>query len=184
LRGYLACLQESSREVSEIETVWISVISNNSSSILLLADYLEWKISRNYQIDEISPLTTCLEDASKFTRRLQTLQKSKDSDGCEDGLLFAFTKSCTLLAQSGYIERCIAAFQAQIEFNCFYPPAFANYSFEERVNAFEDFWDGESARFGETGYVCWRESILLDLPASDIVEAAVESASSEDESKS
>jgi hypothetical protein len=118
LRGYLACLQDSSREVSEIETVWISVISNNSSSVELLTDYLEWKFSRNYQVDEISPLTTCLDDAATFIVKLQRLQKS--TGGCEDGLLFAFTKSCTLLAQSGYIERCIALFQAQIELNVYY----------------------------------------------------------------
>lgn len=142
------------------------MIANNSSSVELLTDYLEWKFARNYQI-ELSPLETCLQDTSYFIKKLRAL--SSDS-GSSDGLLFVFTKMCTLLAESGYIERCIAAFQAQIEFNCFSPPAFARYSFDDKVIAFQEFWDSEIPRFGESNYVSWRDSILADIPAVDFLE--------------
>ena len=47
----------------------------------------------------------------------------------------------------GYFERAIAIFQALIELNCRSPQEM---KWLERIGLFEEFWDSENARFGDS----------------------------------
>ena len=56
---------------------------------------------------------------------------------------------CHFTNQSGYNEKAVAYFQALIEFNCFCPPSLAKASLDQKLLAFEEFWDSGVPRFGE-----------------------------------
>jgi hypothetical protein len=58
------------------------------------------------------------------------------------------------------MERAIATFQAVIESNLFSPPAFENYSFDQKCANFQIFWDTQVPRFGEFNALGWKNSFL------------------------
>ncbi|KAG8728834.1 hypothetical protein FRC12_021463 [Ceratobasidium sp. 428] len=65
-----------------------------------------------------------------------------------------FWRTCVWLRQAGYVERAIAAMQAQIEMT-FFPPQDRPATFSDTLAMFEEFWDSEAPRMGEEGAQGW-----------------------------
>ncbi|WVF70250.1 hypothetical protein IAT40_005039 [Kwoniella sp. CBS 6097] len=92
--------------------------------------------------------------------------KGNDTQTREENLLYLFLRACLFLKQSGYNERALAAFQAQIEITFFKPdllrhrPESSSPSgwFEKIQSEFEDFWESEAPRIGDSGALGWRRS--------------------------
>ncbi|WVQ97651.1 hypothetical protein IAU59_004765 [Kwoniella sp. CBS 9459] len=92
----------------------------------------------------------------------------------EENLLYLFLRACLFLRQSGYTERALAAFQAQMEITFFKPGHLRqrpeSYSltswFDKIQSEFEEFWDSEAPRIGEDGSLGWRDSMASSDPPS------------------
>ncbi|CAG2236937.1 unnamed protein product [Mytilus edulis] len=69
-------------------------------------------------------------------------------------VLDVFVQYCYFLKQAGQIEKAVASFQAQIEYNLFCPSAVQG-MYEESMYLFESFWDSGVARVGESGAKGW-----------------------------
>lgn len=65
-----------------------------------------------------------------------------------------FVQYCYFLKQAGQIEKAVASFQAQIEYNLFCPSAVQG-MYEESMYLFESFWDSGVSRVGESGAKGW-----------------------------
>ncbi|XP_052106944.1 nuclear exosome regulator NRDE2-like [Mytilus californianus] len=69
-------------------------------------------------------------------------------------VLDVFVQYCYFLKQAGQIEKAVASFQAQIEYNLFCPSAVTG-MYKESMYLFESFWDSGVARSGESGAKGW-----------------------------
>ena len=58
-----------------------------------------------------------------------------------------------VLYQAGHIEKAIAIYQAQIELNCFHPPAVL--TLPTAKDQLAQFWEGGLPRVGEEGAAGW-----------------------------
>lgn len=56
----------------------------------------------------------------------------------------------------GHKERAVALFQAMLEFNLFCPQALEGASMEDKMAAFEEFWDECNTKLGTAGAQGWR----------------------------
>lgn len=74
-------------------------------------------------------------------------------------MIAVITSYCQFIKEIGYMEKAIAIWQAQIEFNCFVPDILIqqNSSFQEYQTFFEPFWDSGVPRFGEDGAQGWEQ---------------------------
>ncbi|KAG8747264.1 hypothetical protein FRC10_001880 [Ceratobasidium sp. 414] len=82
-----------------------------------------------------------------------------DTEGLEMQRLRIFWRACVWLRQAGYVERAMAAVQAQIEMT-FFPPQNRPVTFSDTLTMFEEFWDSEVPRIGEEhaqGWATWAE---------------------------
>ncbi|WVW82554.1 hypothetical protein I302_104565 [Kwoniella bestiolae CBS 10118] len=87
-----------------------------------------------------------------------------DTQAMEENLVYLFLRACLFLKQAGYSERSLAMFQAIMEITFFKPAQLhgayvhssLSTSFDKVLNAFEEFWDTEAARIGESGSKGWR----------------------------
>ncbi|QRV90810.1 NRDE-2 (necessary for RNA interference) protein [Ceratobasidium sp. AG-Ba] len=94
------------------------------------------------------------------------------TDDLEMQRLRIFWRACVWLRQAGYVERAIAAMQAQIEIT-FFPLRDRPATFADTIAKFEEFWDSEAPRLGEVGargWGVWAEDPTTEsIPESDPV---------------
>ncbi|KAG8969019.1 hypothetical protein FRC03_004986 [Tulasnella sp. 419] len=64
-------------------------------------------------------------------------------------------RCCVGLAEAGYTERGVAAFQSQIELTLFAPAEYKSKTFSQNLESLEEFWESECPRFGEVGANGW-----------------------------
>ncbi len=63
--------------------------------------------------------------------------------------------------QAGHTEKCIALYQAMLEFNLFLPDVLQNVDNKDQQEFFETFWDSGMPRVGEDeaqGWAAWVEN--------------------------
>ncbi|WVR06081.1 hypothetical protein IAU60_003109 [Kwoniella sp. DSM 27419] len=108
-----------------------------------------------------------------------------DPQAREENLVYLFLRACLFLKQSGYTERALAAFQAQMEITFFRPddlrrpaePSSTSSWFDLVLTRFEDFWDAEFPRIGESGAQGWRASTEMaetdkNTPSSPLIHSS------------
>lgn len=76
----------------------------------------------------------------------------------ESEKIHVFKRACGMIGQAGYTERATGLFQALIEFNLFAPLHVSSLTFEEKISAYEVFWDSDAPRFGDEGALGWKDS--------------------------
>lgn len=95
----------------------------------------------------------CL-DKLRHVQMQSFMDETKPVD-LEDQMRCILSNLCHFLARSGFREKAVALFQANIEFNLFQPSLPGYYSMEDRLAVFEPFWESGVPRFGETGAQGW-----------------------------
>ncbi|KAI8918519.1 NRDE-2, necessary for RNA interference-domain-containing protein [Powellomyces hirtus] len=175
LSGYLRTCQET-WDTTALLTKWDRVLKTHSDSIDLWKQYLDYR-QTNYSAFTVIGCLELYESCIDIVRRDDKI----DIKLREEILLHVFSRACFMLAQSGFIERAIALYQAMIEFSCFCPPAFATQTYEQRVGMFESFWESEVPRFGEEGAVGWAATLMTN--AADSVAMGLDGATPEPSGK-
>jgi hypothetical protein len=146
---YVDLLQEI-KESKEMLAIWDGVLQYHPYSFKLWKKYLDYRCTdaSSFNFD------TILQLHSQFLNRLI------DSPSIDmQELLHIFARLCLFLKQTGYAERAIACYQAIIEFNCFLPSDLKHSSVHQKLEKFQEFWDSECPRFGESGAVGWKNSL-------------------------
>ncbi|KAJ3012516.1 hypothetical protein HKX48_006248 [Thoreauomyces humboldtii] len=161
LSGYMRVCQEL-WDTATLLTRWDRILKSHSHSITLWKQYLDFRQTNSSTFT----VTSCIELYETCIDIMRSDIRT-DMERREEILLHALTRACSLLAQSGFIERAVALYQAMIEFNCFCPPAFTTQSYEQRMGMFEGFWDSELPRFGEEGALGWASSLMQDPSSMD-----------------
>ncbi|KAJ3326989.1 hypothetical protein HDU76_012445 [Blyttiomyces sp. JEL0837] len=150
---YMDCCEQT-WESTKLLTKWDTILQENIGSIALWNKYITFR-QTNYASFTV---TGCLEVYEECIDTLVNEDEGAVSNR-EEILIHLLTRACSLLIQSGFIERAIAIFQAMIEFNAFCPEAFEGQTLAQRLDMFEVFWESECPRFGEKGAVGWKSDI-------------------------
>ncbi|KAK9720413.1 hypothetical protein K7432_004142 [Basidiobolus ranarum] len=152
LLGYLKCCEEI-MDSARLLNKWDQVLNENGHILSLWISYLNFRQS-NFASFTFSQCLEVYEMCIKtLTRRSQDV--NADFQAIEQVLLHIFIRVCNFLKQSGYVERAHACYQAMIELHFFCPEQYYQYSFEEQLDVFEEFWESEVPRFGENGATGW-----------------------------
>ncbi|KAB2571402.1 Protein NRDE2-like protein [Lasiodiplodia theobromae] len=144
---------------------WKEVLSENRESTTLWMKYLDalqTNLAEFHFEDCRSKFLECLKIISKSTtREAQHLR------------VYVFLRLTSLMKHAGYHERAIALWQALLELQLFRPPTFGEDTPKSSIlQDFEEFWESECPRFGETGAVGWanarQDGVFPDPPESTI----------------
>lgn len=100
-----------------------------------------------------NPSTFAYEECLNTISEYLDLHKSGASSATRDEhLVYLLLRATLFMKQAGYVERAAAIWQANLEFNFF---GSQDGDARELENSFEDFWDNELPRLGETGARGW-----------------------------
>ncbi|KAF9639139.1 protein of unknown function DUF1740 [Lasiodiplodia theobromae] len=150
---------------------WKEVLSENRESTTLWMKYLDalqTNLAEFHFEDCRSKFLECLKIISKSTtREAQHLR------------VYVFLRLTSLMKHAGYHERAIALWQALLELQLFRPPTFGEDTPKSSIlQDFEEFWESECPRFGETGAVGWanarQDGVFPDPPESTIQDEEVD----------
>ncbi|KAI9286695.1 NRDE-2, necessary for RNA interference-domain-containing protein [Umbelopsis sp. AD052] len=166
LLPYMRCASEI-WDTKTILTKWDSVLRENTNSISLWTEYVNFRQTSfsSFTFQQcLQVFEECLSGLRNIVRRLEN-DKSRDTfaerEDAESIMIYIFLRCCLFLKQSGYIERAFGCFQAIMEINLFPPRIFTmqnlQITFSEMLMEFEMFWDSEVPRFGEQGAKGWQE---------------------------
>lgn len=184
--AYLTCGAET-WETLKLLREWDAMLKQHPDSIKLWSEYINLR-QTNFASFSFTQCVQVFEDALSTLGR--QVNKSKDEESREDIeslMVYILLRACLFMKQCGYQERAFALIQALVEFNLFQPQLFNMTStrFEDKVNAFADFWDSEVFRFGEEGALGWQEFFRAnsngDAIAEPVFEKKVKDENDEDE---
>lgn len=148
---------------------WKALLKDNPQSPLLWSAYLDFRLSDfpSFKCEEFqSVCRDCL-----ATLHAASLKAPNISEKARiyDIQLFVLLRTTTCMRESGFREHAIAIWQANLEYAYFDPSRFkhleltANASLDqEKISAFEGFWESEVPRFGEEGAEGWYSYLLQE----------------------
>lgn len=155
LIGYLQCCNEL-WDMEKLLSLWENVMSAKKNSPTMWEHYISFRLTHftSFSVSEIRKLF------NRALKEMYILQKISINRGdlessikAETSIVEFFRRLCLFEAQSGYMERAVALYQAIIEFNCEYPSNVEE--FDSRLKVFEAFWDSEAPRIGEESSKGW-----------------------------
>ncbi|PBL01212.1 hypothetical protein ARMGADRAFT_1007241 [Armillaria gallica] len=111
-------------------------------------EWLEWKIRK-----ETNGIDYVVDAAKRVLDALGDDEVSK---------VRVFWRSATALRTAGFVERATALFQAQAELTFELPQALYGLPMSSILDALEEFWESEVARFGEPGAKGWAHWVSSD----------------------
>ena len=119
-----------------------------------------WKLYLNF-IQSSFSLFRLEQCRSIFIKCLRTLTEVKAKKDTENFRLYVILRFSVLARDAGYIELAIAIWQALLEFHIFKPTESDksnqfNTITSSNIDSFEDFWESEVPRFGESGALGWK----------------------------
>ncbi|KAI0756690.1 NRDE-2, necessary for RNA interference-domain-containing protein [Daedaleopsis nitida] len=134
-------------EDAKLLAEWEDAIKMDSTELWM--SWLDWRVRHAHDL-----LDTLVDDFTRIARALMTR-------GDETGLLRAQWRTAVALRDAGYIERANALLQAQAEILFHIPPQLSSKSWDDQLEALEEFWDAEVPRMGEpaaSGWASWEAS--------------------------
>ncbi|KAF4545396.1 uncharacterized protein LTHEOB_5229 [Lasiodiplodia theobromae] len=127
-----------------------------------------------------------MDESSKIHQREEHFNRWKETNLAEFHFedsqhlrVYVFLRLTSLMKHAGYHERAIALWQALLELQLFRPPTFGEDTPKSSIlQDFEEFWESECPRFGETGAVGWanarQDGVFPDPPESTIQDEEVD----------
>ncbi|KAG8953813.1 hypothetical protein FRC04_001443 [Tulasnella sp. 424] len=146
----------------------------------LWMDWLDWRLKAK-GAEGLEEATERLHSLVRREEERRQRRQQHPNLALEAAKLRFLWRMCVGIAEAGYLERAVAAFQAQIELTLFPPSALSNSSFSSRLGALEEFWDSEVPRIGEPGARGWCNQPTSDSVARPSATAVVHSAMPVDE---
>ncbi|TFY71447.1 hypothetical protein EVG20_g1553 [Dentipellis fragilis] len=134
-------------EAPKLRDEWEKALKEGNADVKMA--WLDWRTRMGGRaLDDV------LDDA------LRTLQLSTS----ELERLRIFWRTAVTLRQAGYIERAMAMFQVQAELIFNMPSPILRSSFEEQLDALEEYWESEAPRIGESGGNGWAAWVAAGKP--------------------
>ncbi|KAH7128266.1 NRDE-2, necessary for RNA interference-domain-containing protein [Dendryphion nanum] len=127
---------------------WLDLLEKYPRSLELWLGYLDFSQSN------IS--TFSFESCRVMFRRCLHAIKSSTNEMPLENVLHVVIRLTRLINDAGYQELAMAAWQALIEFHVLVPESVKSMGREERLKAFEEFWDSEVPRLGELNGKGWQ----------------------------
>ncbi|KAG8683222.1 hypothetical protein FRC09_016220 [Ceratobasidium sp. 395] len=127
----------------QLEKEWADVLKDFPRNGDVWSEWVGWRMRT------IDGVEATIEDIHHAMNVLQG-----NTEDPEMQRLRIFWRTCVWLRQAGYVERAMAAMQAQIEMT-FFPPQDRPATFSDTLAMFEEFWDSEAPRMGEEGAQGW-----------------------------
>lgn len=139
---------------AKLASKWHDALKESPSSIVLWAKYLDHL--------QDSHNSFRYEDCrDSFARCLRLLYDTRAAGNGEshaevaNTAVFLMLRFTAFMRDAGYDEVAFATWQAVLEYHFSMPDYLSESSPEEKLAAFEDFWDGEAPRIGEEGGSGW-----------------------------
>jgi NRDE-2, necessary for RNA interference len=131
---------------------WQAVLKTASSTDLYIRylNFRQTETSFNYE-ECLSIHRECL--ARAFLE--------KDDLNKDELCVYVLLRTTTFMAQSGYLERATAIWQALLEFTFFKSRQLEP---SAKQSSFQNFWESEAPRIGEAGAAGWSVSKPIDVP--------------------
>jgi hypothetical protein len=124
---------------------------------------------------QANPIDFHFEDVKAFfVRSLRTLGSKAKPDHepeIQKMLLYLILRYTVFLLDTGYDELSVAIWQAVCEYHLFRPEHLAKCEESQVLAEFEQFWENETPRFGETGAQGWLAASEGDEIASEMQES-------------
>ena len=122
-----------------------------------------WKLYLNFVQSSFS-LFRLEHFKSIFVKCLKTLASAEVSENIKNFRLYVILRFSVLARDAGYVELAIAIWQALLEFHIFKPTESDNLNqtktvASSNVDLFEEFWESEVPRIGESGALGWKTYI-------------------------
>ncbi|OJD30745.1 uncharacterized protein BKCO1_560005 [Diplodia corticola] len=148
-RLVVGLMEESSRihQREEHFSRWKQALSDNRESTTLWMKYLD---ALQTNLSEFH-FENC---RSKFLECLKIISKSTTKEA-QQLRVYIFLRLTSLMKHAGYHERAVALWQALLEIQLFRPTYEDNTPNSTILQDFEEFWESECPRFGESGAVGW-----------------------------
>ncbi|KLO13922.1 DUF1740-domain-containing protein [Schizopora paradoxa] len=131
---------------AKLESEWESALKNVKHPDIWM-EWFDWRLRKCPQ-----GLEGCVQDVKRVRESGLVGLGDYEADILN---LRVFWRLALLFRQSGYVERGTACFQAQAELNFKVPNAMKSLPFERLIEAFEDFWEYEAPRIGESTAKGW-----------------------------
>ena len=161
-------------ETSKLSYKWRLWLRSYPEYLALWIKYLDYKqttfSSFNYE-ESRSIYLECL-DVLQRARTREELAQSK-SNILFENQVYVLMRMTVFMREAGFTENSVAAWQAILEWQMFRPTrlqsreyAMAGSKAPEALSAFEDFWESEVPRIGETGAEGWASFVSDGLEPS------------------
>ncbi|KAG2202419.1 hypothetical protein INT47_008890 [Mucor saturninus] len=173
--AYLNCGAET-WETLKLLREWDKMLKQNPDSIKLWSEYINLR-QTNFASFSFTQCVQVFEDALATLGRHATRHPDEETrENIESLMVYILLRACLFMKQCGYQERAFAVIQASVEFNLYQPQLFnmTSSKYEDKLNAFADFWDNEVLRFGEAGALGWQEYYRASNNGEDIPEPVFE----------
>lgn len=173
--AYLTCGAET-WETLKLLREWDRMLKQNPDSIKLWSEYINLR-QTNFASFSFTQCVQVFEDALTTLGKHAKIQRDEEArENIESLMMYILLRACLFMKQCGYQEKAFAVIQASVEFNLFQPQLFNMVAsrYEEKLNAFVDFWDSEVLRFGEAGALGWQEYYRAINNGEDIPEPVFE----------
>ena len=158
-KGLLGEAQKS-WDASKLAAKWKEVLPKFPESVDLWLMYLDFHQS-NFATFKFE---TC---RSTFFECLKVSQSDLGDDSSETKL-YILLRLTSMIQESGYQELSLSIWQAVLEFHLMRPPAGDETNLQDRLKSFEEFWESEVPRIGESKAKGWRNHNMDDPLAADI----------------
>lgn len=122
-------------------------------------DFLLWKTHLDFCMSDISSFQYDHVKQMLITRLRETLSRSSSTPRPNDfsEAIYIFLRATRFIHDAGYKELAVAAWQALLEITFFRPHAIGNS--QDAMVSFQDFWESEGPRLGDTGASGWRHFV-------------------------
>ncbi|KAI4705417.1 hypothetical protein J4E81_000299 [Alternaria sp. BMP 2799] len=152
LELYKGLLEEAERawDGARLASKWKDVLAKHPQSVELWMRYLDFVQSRftSFKFEECR---------ATFFKCIESLRTNK-SEMSPEQTLHILLRLTSMTHDAGYQELALAVWQALLEHHLLRPEVDAD------QQAFEQFWESEVARIGESGAKGWRNSNIDDAP--------------------
>lgn len=151
-RLLLGMLDEGSKiwDTKKLSKKWRDALKEYPQYISLWTKYLDFQQTQfiDFTYDQCRSI---------FTNSLKISSGSDLGKPENDNIkLYLFLRMTVFMREAGFTEHAIALWQAMLEFNCFVPQEYkAHKDSPDAKSAFEEFWESEVPRIGETGAKGW-----------------------------
>ncbi|KAF1922683.1 DUF1740-domain-containing protein [Didymella exigua CBS 183.55] len=156
-------------DAAKVAARWREVLGKHPRSVELWfahLDFVQSTFSR-FKYDDCR---------AAFLQALHALQSTDSADAAPTPSrlhlpLHLFVRLTALIQEAGYQELALAAWQAVLEYNLLAP----QHPTADKTQRFEEFWESEAPRIGESGSKGWRHTLIDDAvppPCSIILEGA------------